>query len=114
MRHTRLLLAITKWLMTAEDVKAWRAINNDTAAREFIALFWARRDPTPGTAENEFRDEFDHRVAVADIVFSRNKTRGALTDPGRVYILLGAPSGSKSNSRRLVAAYSSMSRWKSR
>jgi GWxTD domain-containing protein len=81
-----------KWLMTAEDKEAWRAINNDAAAREFIALFWARRDPTPGTAENEFRDEFDHRVAIADIVFSRDtRLRGALTDPGRVYILLGQP-----------------------
>jgi len=81
-----------KWLMTAEDHQAWRAINNDAAARDFIALFWSRRDPTPGTAENEFRDEFDHRVAVADIVFSRDtRLRGALTDPGRVFIILGPP-----------------------
>lgn len=83
-----------KWLMTGEDRKAWRAINNDAAAREFIALFWARRDPTPGTPENEYRDELDHRVAVADIVFTRNGTRGALTDPGRVYLVLGPPAGS--------------------
>lgn len=83
-----------KWLMTGEEKKAWRAINNDAAAREFIALFWARRDPTPGTPENEYRDEFDHRVAVADIVFTRNGTRGALTDPGRVYLVLGPPAGS--------------------
>lgn len=82
-----------KWLMTSEDKKAWRAVNNDAAARYFIALFWARRDPTPGTPENEYRDEFDHRVAVADVVFTRNGTRGALTDPGRVYIVLGPPAG---------------------
>jgi len=116
MRHTRLLPAITialtlattshaapparyadwakgpvKWLMTPDDQKAWSGIDNERAAREFIALFWARRDPTPDTPENEYRDEFDHRVAVADVVFSRNRTRGALTDPGRVYIILGPP-----------------------
>jgi GWxTD domain-containing protein len=83
-----------KWLMTADDTRAWRAIKNDADARQFIALFWARRDPTPGTPENEYRDEFDHRVAVADVVFTRNGTRGALTDPGRVYIVLGPPAGS--------------------
>jgi GWxTD domain-containing protein len=120
MRHASLLLAITmaltlataaraepptryagwpnspvKWLMTAEEQQAWRAVNNDAAARDFIALFWARRDPTPGTPENEFRDEFDHRVAVADIVFSRDpRLRGALSDPGRVFILLGPPASS--------------------
>jgi GWxTD domain-containing protein len=83
-----------KWLMTTDDARAWRSIRNDADARQFIALFWARRDPTPGTAENEYRDEFEHRVAVADVVFTRNGTRGALTDPGRVYIVLGPPAGS--------------------
>lgn len=83
-----------KWLMTSDDQKAWRRIDNDADARQFIALFWARRDPSPGTPQNEYRDEFDHRVALADLVFTRNGTRGALTDPGRVYILLGEPAAS--------------------
>lgn len=83
-----------KWLMTGEDQKAWRAVRNDDAARQFIALFWARRDPTPGTPENEFHDQFDRRVAWADIAFARHGLRGALSDPGRVYILLGAPESS--------------------
>jgi len=93
LRYTGWANGPVKWLMTSNDMKAWRAINNDAAAQQFIALFWARRDPTPGTPENEYRDEFDHRVAVADIVFTRNRTRGALTDPGRVYIVLGPPAG---------------------
>ena len=83
-----------KWLMTAEDQKAWRAVSNDGEARQFIALFWARRDPTPGTPENEFHDQFDRRVAWADVAFTRAGLRGAFTDPGRVYILLGAPESS--------------------
>ncbi|HJQ39546.1 MAG TPA: GWxTD domain-containing protein, partial [Thermoanaerobaculia bacterium] len=58
---------------------------------KFIALFWARRDPTPQTARNEFREEFENRVRAADTSFKARSQRGALTERGRALILYGAP-----------------------
>ena len=51
-----------KFLMTKVEMKQWKTIHSDADAQAFIDLFWARRDPTPDTPRNEFRDEFDARV----------------------------------------------------
>ncbi len=53
--------------------------------------FWLTRDPTPGTAENETKDEFYRRVHVANQNFSYLRTSGWKTDRGRVYITYGEP-----------------------
>jgi GWxTD domain-containing protein len=57
---------------------------------EFIRDFWARRDPDPSTPENEFRQTFYTRLAIADKAFKVGKP-GWKTDRGRIYILLGPP-----------------------
>ncbi len=77
-------------LMTKQEMKQWRDIHSDQDAQAFIELFWAKRDPTPDTARNEFREAFDARVALADQQFS-GRIRGAMSDPGRAFILLGPP-----------------------
>jgi GWxTD domain-containing protein len=79
------------YLMTASEVDAWKKIGSDKEAQQFVDLFWARRDPTPGTARNEFHEEFDRRVATADQVFSVRKTKGSMTDRGKVLIVVGPP-----------------------
>lgn len=80
-----------QYLMTKEETTQWKGIRSDQEATAFIDLFWARRDPTPATPRNEFREEFDARVNLADRQFSSAKTRGAMSDPGKVLILLGPP-----------------------
>jgi GWxTD domain-containing protein len=80
-----------QWLMTGDEVRAFRSTTTDEEAQRAIGLFWVRRDPTPGTARNEFRDEFESRMATADQDFKLGNKRGSLTDPGKVYILLGPP-----------------------
>src|SRR5688572_11102909 len=80
-----------KWLMTKDEAKQWKAIRNDADAKKFVDLFWARRDPTPATARNEFKEEFDLRVGLADQSFTTAKTKGSLSDRGRAVILLGSP-----------------------
>jgi GWxTD domain-containing protein len=80
-----------KFVMTDEEEKAWKSVKTDADAAAFIDLFWARRDPTEGTPRNEFREEFLTRVRFADANFADKRTRGALTDRGQVYILLGPP-----------------------
>src|SRR5258708_25593178 len=82
-----------QWLMTADEVNALRVAKTDEEAQRVIDLFWARRDPTPGTPRNEFREEFESRVAIADQDFKFRGKRGSLTDLGRVFIILGPPKG---------------------
>src|SRR5688572_29093722 len=80
-----------QWLLTADDRRDWRSIKTAEQAQEFIDLFWARRDPTPGTFANEYRTEFLQRVSYADANFKEGRRRGALTERGRTLILLGFP-----------------------
>lgn len=82
-----------KFIMSDEEERAWKALPSDADAAAFIDLFWARRDPTPGTPRNEFREEFLARVRYAEEAFKEKRARGSLTDRGQVYILLGPPEG---------------------
>ena len=93
-----------KWLMTRDEQKKWKSIQTDDEAQAFIDLFWARRDPTPGTFVNEYRQEFDARVKYARENYSHRITPdGAMSDRGHAVIVLGFPTQSdldlKSNSR---------------
>jgi GWxTD domain-containing protein len=80
------------FLMTESERATWQAIVDDDAAREFVATFWSRRDPTPETPENEVRDEYQERVAWAEKFLSTPDASGAMGDRGRLLIVLGAPS----------------------
>lgn len=80
-----------KWIMTSEETANWKRIRNDADARAFIDLFWARRDPSPGTQQNEFQLEFEARTDYADKQFAQARRKGSLTDRGRVFIVLGPP-----------------------
>lgn len=81
-----------QWIMTPEERRDWRNVATDSDANNFIDLFWARRDPSSGTAVNEYRGAFESRVSYADESFTEDRKRGAMTDRGRVYIVLGRPS----------------------
>lgn len=80
-----------QWLLTSDEQRAWKKVATDEDAAAFIDLFWARRDPTLNTERNEFREEFLRRVETADSSFKEKRRRGALTDRGQVYIVLGPP-----------------------
>ena len=80
-----------QYLLTSEEIAKWKTIQSDADADAFIALFWARRDPTPATPENEFKETFDARVRFADRYYSYGKTPGSLTPRGKAIVLLGAP-----------------------
>jgi GWxTD domain-containing protein len=80
-----------QWIMTPEEQRDWRKVATDSDAVAFIDLFWARRDPSSGTAVNEYRGAFESRVSYSDESFGDDRKRGAMTDRGRVYIVLGPP-----------------------
>lgn len=81
------------FLFTDEDAAAWKAIKTDEEAQAFIDLFWARRDPTPATPKNEFRESVEARIKYADEKYKpmRSKKAGSLTDRGMMLLIFGQP-----------------------
>src|ERR1019366_3707615 len=79
------------FLATDAEQKEWEKLTSDQEADHFIQLFWAKRDPDLKTSVNEFKVVFDQRVKEADGLFSMPRLRGALTERGKLYILLGPP-----------------------
>jgi GWxTD domain-containing protein len=80
-----------RWLLTPEEKRAYADSVNPISRSELITNFWRVRDPRPDTPENEFREEFDKRVAFADARFAQDEVRGSLTDRGMVFVLMGPP-----------------------
>ena len=81
-----------QFIMTAQEMQQWNQIKTDADAKAFQDLFWAKRDPSPGTPANEYRASFDAAVKYADEHFTEGRRRGSLTDRGRLLLILGAPS----------------------
>lgn len=78
------------YIITPEEEKAFKLLGTDEERDAFIAQFWRRRDPTPGTGDNEYRDEFYRRVQYANQHFSAG-VPGWMTDRGHIYIVWGPP-----------------------
>jgi GWxTD domain-containing protein len=81
-----------QFIMTPPELAQWNQIKTDGDAKAFTDLFWARRDPSPRTPANEYRDAFELAVKYGDEHFAEGRRKGSLTDRGHVLVLLGAPS----------------------
>lgn len=89
--------ALRKWLeedvayvISDEEKAAFKALKTDEEREQFIEQFWLRRDPSPDTIENEFKEEHYERIAHANERFASGKP-GWKTDRGRIYIIHGKP-----------------------
>ncbi len=80
-----------KVLLTPEEKREWAGLSDAVSRSEFVTKFWTARDPRPETPENEFRQDFEKRIAFADRYLAQDETRGSLTDRGLVFLLLGPP-----------------------
>ena len=90
--HRNWLNGDVVYLLTPEERQAFEALASDAERDAFIVEYWAERDPTPGTPENEFREEHYARIAFANDRYKYEAPRGGWrTDRGRIYILLGPP-----------------------
>jgi GWxTD domain-containing protein len=78
------------YVISNEERSAFKALKTDEEREQFIEQFWLRRDPSPDTIENEFRDEHYERIAYANERFASG-IPGWKTDRGRIYILYGKP-----------------------
>jgi len=79
-----------KYVITGEERKAFAQLNTDEERESFIEQFWLRRDPTPDSIENEFKEEHYRRIAYANQHYASG-IQGWRTDRGRVYIAHGPP-----------------------
>jgi GWxTD domain-containing protein len=77
-----------RWIITDEEKSAFMQLSNDEERDQFIEAFWQRRDPTPDTEENEFKEEHYRRIAYANEHFAAG-IPGWRTDRGRMYIVFG-------------------------
>ena len=79
------------FLLTKDELKEWKQLTSDDQAKQFIELFWARRNQQTTSTTNEFKATFEQAVRFADEKFTHEGRRGALTDRGKVLILMGLP-----------------------
>ena len=78
------------YIITDEERKAFKRLSTDDEREQFIEQFWLRRDPTPDTEENEFKEEHYRRIAYAN-EHSASGIPGWKADRGRIYIVYGPP-----------------------
>lgn len=81
---------LVDYIATSEERRELGGLTNRSEVSAFLDRFFSRRDPTPGTPENEFRHEHERRFLYAQQVF-RESGEGWRSDRGRVYILYGQP-----------------------
>jgi GWxTD domain-containing protein len=76
------------WIITDEERAAFKQLSNDEERDNFIEAFWQRRDPTPDTEENEYKEDHYRRIAYANEHFAAG-IPGWKSDRGRIYIMYG-------------------------
>jgi GWxTD domain-containing protein len=78
------------YIITDEERTAFKRLATDDEKQQFIEQFWLRRDPTPDSSENEYKEEHYRRIAYANERFASG-IPGWKTDRGRIYITFGPP-----------------------
>ncbi len=85
-------LKLTSYIILQQERDVFKQLTSDRDRDFFIQAFWKQRDPTPGTPQNEYRQEHLKRFIYANTNLKRGSPReGWMTDMGRIHILLGPP-----------------------
>jgi GWxTD domain-containing protein len=80
-----------RYILSPEEDKGYKALKTDEDRTKAIEAFWLRRDPTPGTPANEYREGYFGRVEEANSLFRGDSGLGWTTDRGKLYLIAGAP-----------------------
>lgn len=80
-----------KYIASEQEKNQYEKLETLDAKREFMFNFWKKRDATPDTPENEYKNDYFKRVEYARVKFTEFQKHGALTDRGRVYLIYGEP-----------------------
>ncbi len=91
-RYTQWLDDQVNYLITKDEEAQFLTLKTDAERDQFIAHFWAIRNPDPASVSNSAKDELYRRLAYANEHFgSLHFGDGVHTDRGMVYITLGPP-----------------------
>lgn len=91
-RHRKWVEEEVRWIITKEERAAFFKLDTNELRDHFIEIFWDKRDPTPGTRTNEFKDEHYKRIEYANKFFGpRGRDTGWRSERGRIYIMFGPP-----------------------
>jgi len=77
------------YIITDEEKQSFKRLKTDEERQSFVESFWLRRDPTPDTEENEYKEEHYRRIAYANDHYASG-IPGWKTDRGMIYIKYGA------------------------
>jgi GWxTD domain-containing protein len=77
------------YIITDEEKQAFKRFKTDEERQQFVEQFWLRRDPSPDTEENEYKEEHYRRIAYANDHYASG-IPGWKTDRGMIYIKYGA------------------------
>jgi GWxTD domain-containing protein len=80
-----------RYLLTPAQKKEYATFTTNAERAAFVEAFWKQLDPTPATDVNEFRNEFERRVAFADANFATEKQAGRFSDRAPIFVFLGPP-----------------------
>jgi GWxTD domain-containing protein len=95
--QNELKTAYGKWLnedvgyiITDEERKVFKSLQNDEERDQFIEQFWLRRNPDPESLTNDYKEEHYRRIAYTNQHFASG-IPGWKSDRGRIYIMYGPP-----------------------
>ena len=89
-KHKKWLNEEVIYIISENEKDVFKSLRTHEERENFIRLFWNRRDPTPETPLNEYREEHYRRIQYANDRFFEGKP-GWRTDRGRIYIMFGPP-----------------------
>lgn len=87
------------YIIAPEERNRFESLMTNEERTQFIKQFWLRRDPTPGTSANEFKEEHYRRIGYSNARFKSPSKSGWATARGRVYIVEGTPDEIESHPR---------------
>lgn len=84
---------MTRHIMTGEEIEIYRHLPDLDSRKAFAREFWEKRDPDPGTPDNEAYTDFMQRIEFAIRHFDehRGQKRGWDSLRGRILLQLGFP-----------------------
>ncbi len=80
-----------RYIISKDEDKTFKTLKTEDQRKQFIDIFWSRRDPTPSTDYNEFKERFRNRALDAIRLYGETAMPGWKTDMGKVYMLIGPP-----------------------
>ncbi len=80
-----------KYIAGHSDMEKMRKAPTPEEKLKLWNEFWQAHDPTPGTGENELKEDYYRRIDIANQRYSVLKREGWLTDRGMILITYGEP-----------------------